>query len=310
MNQEKIGKFIARCRKDNKMTQQELAEKLNISDRAVSNWENGKNMPDLSLFKPLCEIFNININDLLNGEIVDKDNSKEIVQNTIEYANKEIKKVENKTKKKIIFIIIIFIFLLGLIFGISDYSNIKYGKHPNFMIRITDGSKTTHYYIGLGYMMERKVGVSYKEPLISDTYVRFGILFFDWNVDILKTSPDNLYLYSSNNSLMANMGSYCWTADLNDKKSSVCADTIGPVEMKYDSVLEVKKGDKIFLNLKDYMITNVSLYDTNELNYKIIYDNENNTISVPQLLGEYIMVVDFKYEQGQVWYSFKVSISE
>ena len=56
MNQEMIGKFIAENRKNKKLTQSELAERLGVTDRAVSNWENGKNMPDLSLFKPLCDI--------------------------------------------------------------------------------------------------------------------------------------------------------------------------------------------------------------------------------------------------------------
>jgi len=138
MNQEKIGKFIAKCRRENKMTQQELAEKLNVSNRAISNWENGKNMPDLSLFKPLCEIFNISVNDLINGEI--GDNQVDIVESTINYADKEIKKIKNKTNKKIIYLILCFIVLLGVIFGVSDYKNIKYGEYPNFMIRITDGS--------------------------------------------------------------------------------------------------------------------------------------------------------------------------
>ena len=49
MNQEKIGKFIAKCRKDKKMTQSELAEKLGVTDKSIGNWENGRNMPDLSL---------------------------------------------------------------------------------------------------------------------------------------------------------------------------------------------------------------------------------------------------------------------
>ena len=70
MNQEKIGKFIAECRKMKKMTQQDLAEKLGVTDRAISNWENGKNMPDLSLFKPLCKELEISINDLISGEKV------------------------------------------------------------------------------------------------------------------------------------------------------------------------------------------------------------------------------------------------
>ena len=67
MNQEKIGKFIAECRKKKNMTQQELAEKLGVSDRTVGNWENGRNMPDLSLFKPLCTELDVSINELLKG---------------------------------------------------------------------------------------------------------------------------------------------------------------------------------------------------------------------------------------------------
>ena len=55
MNQEKIGKFISKCRKDKKMTQSDLAGKLGVTDKSIGNWENGRNMPDLSLFKPLCD---------------------------------------------------------------------------------------------------------------------------------------------------------------------------------------------------------------------------------------------------------------
>ena len=67
MNQEKIGKFIKTLRKEKKLTQSELATKLEVTDKSISNWENGKNMPDLSLFKPLCEILGITINDLISG---------------------------------------------------------------------------------------------------------------------------------------------------------------------------------------------------------------------------------------------------
>ena len=68
MNQEKIGKFIAENRKKRNLTQADIAEQLGVSNRSISNWENGKNMPDLSLLKPLCEILNITINELLSGE--------------------------------------------------------------------------------------------------------------------------------------------------------------------------------------------------------------------------------------------------
>ncbi len=96
MNQEKIGKFIAKCRKDKKMTQSELAEKLGVTDKSIGNWENGRNMPDLSLFKPLCDELNITINDLLSGEKIDKDKYQEKFEenivNTIDYSTKKINK--------------------------------------------------------------------------------------------------------------------------------------------------------------------------------------------------------------------------
>lgn len=99
MNQEKIGKFILKCRKGKKLTQSELAEKLNVTDKSVSNWENGRNMPDLSLFKPLCELLDISINDLISGEKVSKDQYQEKLEeniiSTIDYTNKKIGEKNN-----------------------------------------------------------------------------------------------------------------------------------------------------------------------------------------------------------------------
>ena len=99
MNQEKIGKFIAKCRKDKKMTQSDLAEKLGVTDKSIGNWENGRNMPDLSLFKPLCDVLGITINDLLSGEKISKDKYQERFEenivNTIDYSTKRINKYSN-----------------------------------------------------------------------------------------------------------------------------------------------------------------------------------------------------------------------
>ena len=68
MDQIKIGKFISSVRKEKKLTQKQLADKLGITDRAISKWENGKSMPDLSLLKPICDVLDISINELLSGE--------------------------------------------------------------------------------------------------------------------------------------------------------------------------------------------------------------------------------------------------
>lgn len=75
MNQMKIGEFIASQRKKNNFTQAALAEKLGITDRAVSKWERGKGLPDVSLMLDLCNIFGITVNELLCGEIMDMDDN-------------------------------------------------------------------------------------------------------------------------------------------------------------------------------------------------------------------------------------------
>ncbi|MBR2861019.1 MAG: helix-turn-helix transcriptional regulator [Clostridia bacterium] len=73
----KIGAFIAKCRKNKNLTQMQLAEKLNITDRAVSKWETGKALPDSSIMLELCSILEINVQDLLSGEVVSMNNLNE-----------------------------------------------------------------------------------------------------------------------------------------------------------------------------------------------------------------------------------------
>lgn len=70
MNQEKIGRFIASCRKECGYTQASLGEKLGITDRAVSKWETGKSMPDASIMLELCNLLKISVNELLAGNIL------------------------------------------------------------------------------------------------------------------------------------------------------------------------------------------------------------------------------------------------
>ena len=85
MDQVKIGKFIAACRKSANLTQAQLAEKLNITDRAVSKWETGRSLPDSSIMLELCDVLKITVNDLLCGEVVAMDNySKELENNLLD----------------------------------------------------------------------------------------------------------------------------------------------------------------------------------------------------------------------------------
>ena len=87
----KIGKFIAKNRKEKKLTQEQLAEKLGVTSKTISRWENGNYMPDISLLKPLSEELGITLNDLLSGEKVDEEHYKEKLEeniiNTIDYTS-------------------------------------------------------------------------------------------------------------------------------------------------------------------------------------------------------------------------------
>ncbi len=115
MDQEKIGKFIAKCRKSKKMTQTELADILGVTDKSIGNWENGRNMPDLSLFKPLCKELGITINELMSGEKISKDKYQEKFEenivNTIDYSTKRISKYNN--------IIGLLLIIFGLFISVS-----------------------------------------------------------------------------------------------------------------------------------------------------------------------------------------------
>ena len=90
MDQVKIGKFIAECRKNAGLTQMQLAEKLGITDRAISKWETGKSLPDSSIMLELCSTLSITVNDLLSGEVVTMDNyNKELENNLLEMVKQK-----------------------------------------------------------------------------------------------------------------------------------------------------------------------------------------------------------------------------
>ena len=83
MDQIKIGKFIAVCRKKAGLTQMQLADKFGITDRAVSKWETGKALPDSSIMLELCDVLNITVNDLLSGEVVTMENYNKELENKL-----------------------------------------------------------------------------------------------------------------------------------------------------------------------------------------------------------------------------------
>lgn len=93
MNQEKIGKFIAELRKEKNMTQEQLAEVLEVNVKSISRWENGKTMPDLSMLPILANELNVEVSELLNGRKMTKEELfelKDTIERLIEYSQKEV----------------------------------------------------------------------------------------------------------------------------------------------------------------------------------------------------------------------------
>lgn len=114
MDQVKIGRFIAERRKLAGFTQVQLAEKLNITDRAVSKWETGRSMPDSALMPELCELLHITINDLFNGEVIVMEDYK---SKTEELLIEMARQKEEADKKMLMFEIVICVFATLIVIG-------------------------------------------------------------------------------------------------------------------------------------------------------------------------------------------------
>ncbi len=151
MNQIKIGKFIAECRKNSNLTQMQLAEKLNITDRAISKWENGKAMPDSSIMLDLCKELKISVNELLSGEMIDMKNYNKIAEENLFKLNES-----NEKKKKIMLKSAIVIgLLIFIIIVIQLYSYTKQISKSNLNNVLEQAQQNQEIYIKIQELEER-----------------------------------------------------------------------------------------------------------------------------------------------------------
>ena len=151
MNQIKIGKFIAECRKNSNLTQMQLAEKLNITDRAISKWENGKAMPDSSIMLDLCKELKISVNELLSGEMIDMKNYNKIAEENLFKLNES-----NEKKKKIMLKSAIVIgLLIFIIIVIQLYSYTKQISKSNLNNVLEQAQQNQKIYITIQELEER-----------------------------------------------------------------------------------------------------------------------------------------------------------
>ena len=129
MDQIKIGKFIADIRKEKGMTQNELAQKLGVTDRAISKWENGRGMPDISIIQSLCEELSVSINELLSGErITDDDIKAKAEENILNSLKATFKNIRYKNIFMFIVVILVCLSLLLCCCYITDINRMRQNK--------------------------------------------------------------------------------------------------------------------------------------------------------------------------------------
>lgn len=125
MDQVKIGRFIAECRREKNFTQMQLAEKLNITDRAVSKWENGRAMPDSSIMIELCNVLGINVNELLSGERIEMENYNKIAEENLLTLKKQKEESDKRLLNIEVIMGIISIIMYLIMVMIVSFSNMQ-----------------------------------------------------------------------------------------------------------------------------------------------------------------------------------------
>ena len=306
MNQEKIGKFIAYCRKEKNMTQEELAQRLHLTDKAISKWENGRCLPDLSILEPLSKTLNVSINEILSGEKIKeeelKDHTDKNIIDVVNYSDEKIRRIKRTLKVSSIITIIV---LATLMFA-ADYDHIKEGKKPDFMFLVS--KKDNKYtYLGLGSKLIREVSAEETDPLYYDKKVEFGLWFITWKVNIKDLKPEDVWIIDDHNRVKANLVSY--EIDPNTKQAIANGTSRIFVPNDYSEILSAKVKDVLALNSSRYKIEEISVYDIDN-NKKICSDIEFDDYSfdVPNLKGKYIFEIVTSNANGIYKYSFALEI--
>ena len=168
MDQEKIGKFIAACRKEKGLTQAVLAEKLGITNRAVSKWETGRCMPELSVMPELCELLGISVSELFKGERI----AAEKIEESSNELLLELRKLEETSNKKLLSFerFLIFLFIPVCVLLIISGALIISAMLPLGIILMASGFATIIICAILGLKIEHDAGY-YECPNCGERYV-------------------------------------------------------------------------------------------------------------------------------------------
>ncbi|MBQ7115448.1 MAG: helix-turn-helix transcriptional regulator [Clostridia bacterium] len=167
MNAFDVGKFISELRKENGLTQKELAEKLSVTDKAVSKWETGKCYPDIEIIEKISLIFNVSINEILSGEKILHEKVREEADKTIVQVMKKSKK--EKHKGNIIALILSIITLLSGVYAI--YQAVKTPKNAHISLQMySKDSSSVFNEISAAIYKEFYIS---SDAVCTDSYIRY-----------------------------------------------------------------------------------------------------------------------------------------
>lgn len=199
MSPQKTGAFIAKLRKESDMTQQELAEKLNVTAKAISRWETGKGYPDVTILPEIAKVLNVSVNEILNGDCCSKEDAAEIAEKTILTVCHQATVDKRRNLRLMITVIIISIIIFFLLCG-SIFSGIAQSlKGEPYAVLSYDLSCLTYY--GERYVPFDMKGYSCRlgEELVDEIQLDGGSiidkLFSEYALQSVQGVSDNELVY-------------------------------------------------------------------------------------------------------------------
>lgn len=155
MEQQKVGRFLKELRKEKNLTQEQLAERLNVTGRTVSRWETGSNMPDISILVELADFYEVTIPEIIDGERKGKNMNEEVKEAALKVAE-----YSNAEKKKQARIVLVY-FILGIIGLVAHWTMDLVELPETFIVGVIEGSSIG---IGIGAML---LGMLYVTGVLS-----------------------------------------------------------------------------------------------------------------------------------------------
>ena len=265
MDQVKIGKFIAECRKKKGLTQEQLANMLNITNKAISKWENGRCLMDISLLNPLSKILDVSVLEIINGEYIDKNSvyekSNEILTDSFSYADKKIKSTRIKTA-----LIVVITFILIILMSFIIYKAIILKRY--YVPRLNNND----YYRIVESLNNQNEFVLYKKTISDDDYLSFNNIKIrnDFKDFELETIDD---LYSIQKYIRYNdnkIESFFWISNAETYIDYYKSDAIFFVDKEgVDLLSTFNKSDRGYLLLRNDINNDIDLFNYIKNNYYI-----------------------------------------